>query len=157
MAKGSMGKNGGATTNFDGKALAEAVVLGTAEGALASLITLQRNVHLQLSQPGTGKKHAGLRYRSSAPGRSPAVQTGMLRRSWQVGQPKRVASGRVLGWVLGSPIKYARGLEFGTRRIFPRPYLRPAIRKLLPQIGDIFSRSIWRRLKPFGASERKIR
>lgn len=157
MAKGSMGKNGGATTNFDGKALADAVVLGTAEGALASILTLQRQIRADLSRPGTGRKHSGLKYRSSAPGRAPAVQTGFLRNSWQVGQPKRVASGRTLGWVIGSPVPYARGLEFGTRHIFPRPYLRPAIRKLLPEIGNIFHRMIMRRLQPFGATGRKIR
>ena len=136
MAKGGKsGPAGGASFNFDGKAIADAIVTGCAQGTLISLIKLQREVKMTLSQAGTGQLWPGSRYRSSAPGRPPAVQTGHLRRSWQVGQPSRVAAGRRLGWKIGSNLPYAKTLEFGSARIFARPYLRPSIRKVAKTIG----------------------
>lgn len=152
MAKGgTTGPNGGASFNFDGKAIADAIVMGCADGTANALIVLQRELRNSLSKPGGGRKHDNLPRRSSAPGRPPAAQTGFLRNSWQSGQPTRIARGRTLGWALGSPVPYARGLEFGTRRIFPRPYLRPAIRAILPQVGKLMSDAIMRRLAPFNA------
>lgn len=155
MAKGgTTGPNGGASFNFDGKAIADAIVMGCADGTAATIIVLQRELRINLSKPGGGRKHDGLRYRSSAPGRPPAVQTGLLRNSWQSGQPTRIARGRTLGWMIGSPVRYARALEFGKRGLFPRPYLRPAIRAILPQVGKLMADAIMRRLAPFNARRR---
>ena len=63
----------------------------------------------------------------SLPGQPPAVVTGTLRSSIT-----SVLNSRNLEvWVgvdAGSPAnKYAAALEFGTSRIAPRPYLRPAM------------------------------
>lgn len=59
----------------------------------------------------------------SAPGGLPMIQTGTLKRSIAVSKPgplkRRVGSG----------VKYARWLEFGTRRMEPRPFLMPALRR----------------------------
>ena len=155
MAKGgSKGPAGGASFNFDGKAIADAIVTGCATGTLKALIQLQREIKVTLSQPGTGTLWPGSRYRSSAPGRPPAVQTGHLRRSWQVGQPARVTGPRRLGWSIGSNVRYAKTLEFGSARIFARPYLRPSIRKVAATLGQVVKAEIGIALRRIGLRSR---
>ena len=155
MAKGGKsGPAGGASFNFDGKAIADALVTGCAQGTLIGLIQLQREIKATLSQAGTGTLWPGSRYRSSAPGRPPAVQTGHLRRSWQVGQPARVAAGRRLGWSIGSNVPYAKTLEFGSVRIFPRPYLRPAMRTIAKTLGLTVRAQINKALRQIGLKSR---
>jgi len=151
---GKSGPAGGASFNFDGKAIADALVTGCAQGTLIGLIQLQREIKATLSQAGTGTLWPGSRYRSSAPGRPPAVQTGHLRRSWQVGQPARVAAGRRLGWSIGSNVPYAKTLEFGSVRIFPRPYLRPAMRTIAKTLGLTVRAQINKALRQIGLKSR---
>jgi HK97 gp10 family phage protein len=81
---------------------------------------------------------------ASAAGAPPAVDTGRLRQSWALaGNADRTFgrkgskttqtlaaievedTGDRVGFSYGSNLKYARFLEFGTRRIRPRPYVRP--------------------------------
>ncbi|MFC6591676.1 HK97-gp10 family putative phage morphogenesis protein [Deinococcus lacus] len=59
----------------------------------------------------------------SAPGDSPAVQTGRLRQSITV---QKVKAGR---YRVGTNVEYAPYLEFGTRNMQPRPFMRPALEK----------------------------
>lgn len=82
---------------------------------------------------------------ASAPGQPPAVNTGRLRQSWAIGQ---VNASQLFGkggakstqelaaltsevkensvsFTYGSNLVYARALEFGTRRVRARPYVRP--------------------------------
>jgi hypothetical protein len=155
VAKGSKtGPSGGASFNFDRRMIAEAIVTGCATGTLRGLIQLQSEIKTTLSQAGSGTKHPGLRYRSSAPGRPPAVQTGHLRRSWQTGQPKRLTAARRLGWSIGSNLRYAAALEFGTARIFSRPYLRPSIREISETLGQTMQNAIRIELRKLGLSKR---
>jgi HK97 gp10 family phage protein len=86
-------------------------------------VELQRLMKLQLSHAGAGRQHAGLRYKSSAPGDSPAVQTGHLRRSVQIDR-KDVAMLRAR---VGTDLMYGLYLEVGTRKMQARPWVRPAI------------------------------
>ena len=141
---------GGAKANFNRQAITDAIVEGCARAALMAIIKTQAELKINLSQAGTGIKHPGLKYRSSAPGRSPAVQTGHLRRSWQVGKPRRVAAGNRLGWMIGSNQPYAARLEFGGGKIFPRPYVRPALRKVSALVGPMFTREIGNSLRKAG-------
>lgn len=60
-------------------------------------------------------------HRASAPGEAPATDTGLLASS---GYQKQV--GPLLREV-GFTADYAPYLEFGTGRIAPRPFLRPAV------------------------------
>jgi hypothetical protein len=150
---GKSGPAGGASFNFDGKAIADALVTGCAQGTLIGLIQLQREIKVTLSQAGTGTLWPGSRYRSSAPGRPPAVQTGHLRRSWQVGQPQRVAADRRLGWSIGSNQPYARRLEFGIG-VFARPYLRPSIRTIAKTLGLTVRSQINKALRQIGLKSR---
>lgn len=72
------------------------------EGVNAYLLVLSAALREQLSKPGTGRAYRVNRgrgsrarnlresgfHRASRPGSPPAVDTGMLRRSWQIGRAK---------------------------------------------------------------------
>lgn len=80
-------------------------------------------------------------HQASAPGQPPAPDTGMLRRSWQVGQPEKTGTRRVHR--LGSNVKYARRMEFGGTdkrgiTILPRPYVAPTIARYGPKAVEAF-------------------
>jgi hypothetical protein len=83
-------------------------------------------------------------YKASAPGEAPAVRTGLFRLSWQnrVSAEKRglvfravaaIESALMAGkWNLGAL------LEYGTRKIKPRPYKQAIKDRALPQILALF-------------------
>ena len=95
---------------------------------------------------------------SSPPNTPPHVDTGRLRASitWaisegaqqgdalrtkaqsgdQVGRPDREAK-RIIA-VIGTNVKYARSLEFGTRHMKARPFLRPALEKARAKIKWLY-------------------
>jgi len=70
-------------------------------------------------------------HQASAPGKPPAVDTGTLQRSWQVGLPKMFGTATRLGLRLGTRVKYARWLQYGTRRMRARPSVDKAKQKLI--------------------------
>ena len=59
-------------------------------------------------------------HQASAPGQAPATDKGALVNSYRTRKLK------VGGYRVGSSMRYARVLEFGGRRMKPRPHLRPA-------------------------------
>lgn len=75
-------------------------------------------------------------HRASAPGDPPAVDTGHLRRSMQV-DASRLNQQQPTARI-GTNVEYARGLEYGTRSIAPRPYFRPSVPKARPKVLSIF-------------------
>lgn len=84
--------------------------------------------------PGTKKPKF---YQASSPGEPPAVQLGDLRKSVKRGVKKE--RGKLTGYV-GSKLPKAPMLEFGTRKMAPRPWLRPSFEKSEADIRDIFMR-----------------
>lgn len=58
---------------------------------------------------------------ASAPADAPAVDTGHLRNSIGV---QKIGEG---AYRVGTDVKYALYLEFGTRRMAARPFMRPAL------------------------------
>lgn len=64
---------------------------------------------------GRGKVHY-----ASSPGYPPNVDTGTLRASMRVEKKSKLKF-----WVVDG-VDYGAGLEFGTTRILPRPFMRPA-------------------------------
>jgi hypothetical protein len=78
--------------------------------------------------------------RSSAPGQPPAPQTGRLRLSWQSGQAATSGRERTAGYTLriGSRVRYAPYLEYGTGRMLPRPYVTPSIEEARPKAARVF-------------------
>lgn len=96
------------------KLAAEALTL---EGDLKRILTGQRTGKLYRSSR-TGKLHT-----ASRPGEPPAVDTGHLRGSIHTQQPPPALN---IQKVL-IPAEYAAYLEYGTRRMAPRPYVHPAV------------------------------
>lgn len=100
-------------------------------------LVLERHMKLQLSHPGSGRvyRRGGHTHQASAPGESPAPDTGTLRAS--IGS-EVVANGiRV-----GTNLEYGADLEFGTLDdggfIAPRPWARPAAASARDEMGQAF-------------------
>lgn len=126
--------------------------LGVVKGLGSTQIAASRIIRGTLSRPGTGTlyrvsqgnaKGRNLRargyHRASLPGNPPAVNTNRLRASWSV---ERVwgGGGDSISQVytqsgvsilrFGSNVPYAKLLEFGTRRMKKRPYLKPSLKPI---------------------------
>lgn len=94
-------------------------------------------------RPGSGRfyRRGRITHRASAPGRPPAVDTGRLRASytWAMGRVGRRPFVEV-----GTNVKYAPFLEFGTRRMRARPHLRPAVLQYRRRIGGVVAQGVRR-------------
>lgn len=82
--------------------------------------------------PGTGTI-----YQASAPGESPAVRTGDLRQRISY---KIDVSNREIVVKVGSPHNYAVHLEYGTRKMLSRPFLKPTYEENRIAIMRLFAR-----------------
>lgn len=78
----------------------------------------------------------------SKPGDPPNADTGRLMQSIKFDFKKNGTVGRV-----GSNLKYAAWLEFGTLQMDPRPWLEPAVRMTSGAIGDIFNKNVKKAIK----------
>jgi len=87
-----------------------------------------------MNPPKTGRyyKHGNVVHQASAPGEAPATDTGNLVGS---GYTKKMGdSDYETGFGnTAETAEYAAPLEFGTPRILPRPYLRPAVEAVRDQ------------------------
>lgn len=93
-----------------------------------------------LSGSRSGKRYKvpgtkGAFYTASAPGEPPAVATARLRQSIQT---EVVTEGDQIIGVVGTDLEYGRHLEYGTRNMEPRPWIKPSIEKVLPELNDLF-------------------
>ena len=94
---------------------------------LKSAIDVRNAVVVKLSGGRTGRLYrvpATKRfYRASAAGEPPAVRLGHLRASY-----KYLVKGQGMNseGVVGSDLAYSHYLEYGTKKIKPRPHLKPA-------------------------------
>ena len=82
--------------------------------------------------PGTKRT-----YVASAPGEPPAQATSELRKSIKAsikGEGKKVIG------VVGTKVKHGLMLEFGTRNMAARPWLRVSLEKTLPKLKGIWGR-----------------
>lgn len=73
----------------------------------------------------------------SSPGEPPHVFTGNLKRS---AFSKLVKKGTAVRAGVKGP--HAHLLEFGTKRMMPRPFIRPALVRVMPRIQKILTRPI---------------
>lgn len=89
-----------------------------------------------------GKANLSLRHKASAPGEAPASDTGQLANSIAYVMEDKL-SARV-----HSPLKYAEYLEFGTRKIAPRPSWVPAIIKNMPKLEGRLQKLMAKRGEP---------
>lgn len=116
--------NGAATIARVRTAAMRGVIRGT-ESVHEEAVLLQR------SSPRSGKiyRRRGVEHKASGPGEPPAPDTGRLIGSGRTDyQPARL-----YGKVTFSTA-YARGLELGTERVEPRPFLRPALARKVDDI-----------------------
>ena len=103
-------------------------------GAMAT--NTLRNVELEvLSKGGSGKKYKRLPNRSSAPGETPAPQSGNLRQDWN---DETLIEGTRVTSRLKSNVKYAGWLEDGTKKMAKRPFVNPIKKKAEPEVVKIF-------------------
>lgn len=120
------------------KALEQAEIEGE-KGMKDVGVEVTNAVRKLLSTPGTGRvyrRRGGRTHRASAPGQPPAVDTGKLRASygWNTGKDPQ-------GFFVdvGTSLKYAPMLEYGTRRMKPRPALRPAVEQVSNRIPELIA------------------
>lgn len=95
-----------------------------------------RNNAVESIQRGTksGREYrrGSVTHRASAPGESPATDTGALVRSIRVDHQPGSGVADVV-----AAARYAAFLEFGTRKMAARPFLRPAAEKVKTQLPDL--------------------
>lgn len=84
---------------------------------------LQTRMRTDMAEEKHGRKYG--RHIASAPGESPAVDTGFLTNSLQVEAEGTTA-------YVGTNAEYAEVLEFGGVNLEPRPYFAPAFEAELP-------------------------
>lgn len=104
------------------------------------------------SRKARGLKFAKHRYQGSAPGEPPRSRTRTLIKSitsetiwYNVG--REVVTTRV-----GSNVPYARHLEFGTKKMAARPFLRPSLTEFAPRFRSEVNASIARSIRAGGLS-----
>lgn len=112
--------------------------LGAAVGLERVGLIVQNDWRRLLSQRGTGKVYGG-RHQASSPGQPPARDTGDLVNSTFY-RVSRAVGGPVLD--VGSNLVKSAYLEFGTRKMKPRPSLRPAITNTVPKIPAVVAASV---------------
>lgn len=110
-----------------------AIGVGGKDGLADVGVEVTNEVRRRLSQPGKGRtyRRGQVLHRASRPGSPPAVDTGRLRASytWRVGED---AQGPYVE--IGTNVLYAPFLEFGTRKMAPRPHLRPSVNAIRSKI-----------------------
>lgn len=82
--------------------------------------------------PGTSRT-----YTASSPGEPPAIVTAELRQSVKASTE---GNGRAVIGKVKATAKHALPLEFGTRNMAARPFMKPSFDKALPSIKTILSR-----------------
>ena len=100
----------------------------------ATALSVDRDIKKAIQRgPKTGIVYKKARpnriHRASAPGQPPATDTGRLVSSIYYRRAKLSAT-------VGSSLAYAYWLEFGTRRIKPRPAWVPAVQANRPKFND---------------------
>ena len=121
------------TTMWYGKEVTFRIKRGMERNLTQAAIFLQGKVKESMSQGGPTATNPDAA--SSSPGEPPHVRTGRLRNSIAYEVDKLTAR-------VGTNVKYAPYLEFGTSRIAARPYLRPGLYNNRKEIQKILNRGI---------------
>jgi len=90
----------------------------------ANALDIQARAQMAIQNPpksGRTYKHGNVLHQASAPGQAPATDTANLVMS---AYTKKLSDS---DYETGFTAEYAASLEFGTARILPRPFLRPAV------------------------------
>jgi HK97 gp10 family phage protein len=110
---------------FNRRRIAERVKRATARGLVRATEDV-RNEAITLIQnsPATGRTYQrrGVTHVASSPGNPPRTDTGTLINSIRTKFMYENLTG-----IVNAGARYAAPLEFGTQRIEPRPFMRPAL------------------------------
>jgi len=151
-----------ASHNFSAEDIMQYNLKGIQRGLNIIMVELQIDMRLRLSHHGGGRKYvvtkSGTIHQASAAGQPPAVRTGRLRNSVQtdkknadnslhaLGTKAKGIYGDVVALALTGLVPYARFLEYGTKRMKPRPFIVPSLNAVRPRaqqnISDQMLKSI---------------
>lgn len=93
--------------------------------------TLRNNMIRRIMRDAKSGRVYG-NHQASAPGEAPANDTGALVRSIRVEHTPGSGKARV---VVGSAV--GKMLELGTKKMAPRPFMRPSVKELKTQMADL--------------------
>lgn len=121
--------------------VARAAMIGIIE---AANIVHAEGTRLMQESPRGGKVYVskGRTHKASAPGEPPAVDTGSLVQSGVI-TPNYEDISATVKWTSD----HAEPLEFGTDKMEPRPFARPAVANKQKEINDIVASRIAEALK----------
>lgn len=124
---------------------------GGEEALLKAGIHLERKIKEKLTGSRSGRRYRRARgkrgwHTASAPGEPPAVDTGRLRSSITTGGVERRRRGGKFIRV-GTNVEYGVDLEYGkaSRRLAPRPFMRPTFSEELKKVRSIIRDGLRRR------------
>ena len=105
-----------------------------AQAVMAGGFVLETAVKVSMAAASHSGRVYG-KHKASAPGETPAVDTGVLVNSIKT---ELVSSSDSEAWVqVGTGVEYAEWLEFGTSKMAARPFMRPAYDNNEAKIKDI--------------------
>lgn len=101
-------------------------------------------ISLILNSPKTGRvyRRGGVEHIASAPGEPPASDTGRL-----VNSIETVYDVLQLSGIVRCTVAYGPFLEYGTQKMEPRPFLRPAVANTRREVQAIVQEEIEREFK----------
>lgn len=130
----------------------EAVAVSTLliHGEAVKLIQQNSGGHPEIRYGAKGKSGSSSKrvVMVSNPGSPPNTDTGRLVQSIKFDFQKQGLVGRV-----GSNLKYAAWLEFGTKIMEARPWLSTAIENTSRQVAEIFRKAVAKKLNKKGGTE----
>jgi hypothetical protein len=118
--------------------------------AMRKAKTVEAVEKIQKRYEGKNLRQRGY-HRASAAGNPPTVDTGALRRSWQIGSDAAVtpySTTSTLGMRYGSRLKYAL-IDRGMGRVKARPYIAPTI----AAVSDLFEPTMARAVKAWAGGK----
>lgn len=131
-------------------AIRNALLVAARKGGagLQGHLQVKLNVSARLETPGSrsarlraarAKKRRAARflYAGSAPGEAPRKRTGTLQKSVAFEVSWFDVGREIITLRVGTNVPYGRWLEYGTRRMAARPWLRPGIAEYLPRLEKV--------------------
>tara|TARA_R110001592_G_scaffold122620_3_gene329545 strand:+ start:1332 stop:1793 length:462 start_codon:yes stop_codon:yes gene_type:complete len=143
------------SVEFNSKEIGTRASRALEKGLLILGFSLQKRVRKQLSREGSGEWYKGNPARSSRVGEPPVSQTNMLRNSWTAGKAnftRKKKPGQISmiysQFSGGAPVSYGYRLEVQ----MGRPFLQPAVERILPQAEKIVAHVIDREFRRIDAA-----
>ena len=93
------------------------------------------NYSVKLTGASSRQEIVGAAYRASAPGEPPATRTGRLRHSFFMTVDPESDDTFLVS--IRTNVYYADDLEYGTERVEARPFVKPAIERVMPEIKGL--------------------